>query len=267
MNVSDKSLRRLLTDGILIAFSYAYVYLIAYAYECGYCYHFDIPIEFINPSISTLLVAGMAMGLVLLVSYVYLGISVPLFRAAFKKENNNPGLSFVYFFNGIIIIGGILIITSYGFSIKLFVEIIGAIALINLTIFWPALVPRKNRTFIERLQDNLEAQNSDPFSITNALMGYVGIRAALVIFLFVLLIAFAFMVGNGNAYKKTEFLSMDEYPNFILVRTYGDLLILKSVDADGRVLGNKLKIIKFSPGHSIDFTQRKFDSLDTNTAP
>lgn len=265
---SERTVHRLFTDGILIAFSSAYAYLIAYTYECGYCVYFGIPIDLISPNTSTILVSGIAIGWVLFASYGYLGFSVPFFRAATDNTHQNDGTRMFFRINGAILAAGILIIMSYGFTILHFCIFVISVIFINIIFFWGAFIPKKGKSFEDRLQEIHDIQTKDPFHVTDILVEQLGRKNVLTGIMFVLILGLAFIVGNGNASQQTKFLISDENPNFVLLRTYGDLMIFKSIEKkDAKIgeenmkLGDKIMLLKASPGLQLTFTQAQVGPL------
>lgn len=120
---SPSGSKSILTEGIFIALGTAFVYLVAFVYEAGYCSHFGVPLNFISPNITTILVAGTSIGFVLFTSMQVFGFSIPLIRAA----SEDTPFRRVHLLIAIFLIFGALILRAYGFFSVPFYALLGVV--------------------------------------------------------------------------------------------------------------------------------------------
>ena len=141
---TEPFVRKIFSEGIILAFGTAYIYLATFLYEYGFCKNFGIPPSLINPSLATLLIAAATIGGIFLSSLKFIGISAPLWRAARDPKRR----SFREFFgiNAIFVFIGAFLVTIYGLTRNGAISFIIVWVIIHVVYFGPVLLFNRKKT-------------------------------------------------------------------------------------------------------------------------
>lgn len=252
----------LLSEGVVIALGSASVYLITFFYERGYCDHFQIPASFINPNVTTILVAAVSIGFLLLTSMQFFGFAIPFFRAAFAKEKNAEPYRLFFAVNGVMALSGIFLLKVYGLSLKGALTFLILAFVINFFLFGIGLIAhRKEKTLADRFMAMKPAAD-DPFDIWQVVDEKLGRRTLLVILLLVVSSGAAYLIGNGEASRQTRFLVFKNPADYVLLRTYGDVMIAAPLERVGNVVGRELLLLRASTKDTLEFHMEEFEPLE-----
>lgn len=241
-----------ITEGILIALASAYVYLVTFFYELGYCTHFGIPAAFISPNITTILVAAAGIGGLVFSSLQFLGFSVPLIRAATNPSESQKPYRQFFGVNAFLLVFGILLWRTYGISWYGFLIFSIGVLLLNFLFFGLGLIIyRKEKS----LRDKFEAMCNDEqaFNIWGLLIEKIGRGGVGLILILALTTCLAYLIGNGEAVRQKKFLVLKEPDNYALLRTYGDLLIAAPIDKPNKLVENDLLLLRVSSQDRLEF--------------
>jgi hypothetical protein len=262
---TSKQAHVLLTDGILLAGASAFVYLTTFLYECGFCAHFGIPTTLIAPNLTTTLVAAAAIGGILLSSLNWLGFTTPFFEAS-KNPEFKPYAHLLILF-GILAVAGILILEIYGASSVGFgiFAVLVAIFLIPLVII--PLLTNRRLPVRERFAKDAEVQAKDPFVLTRLFrtLGNEEVRRLTIASAGILLLAY--MIGNGEAFRKSQFLVFQSEPNLVVLRNYGDLLVAARFDRNTHEVYPELELISLGERKRLSFRNEAVGQLSLANAP
>jgi len=114
------------------------------------------------------------------------------------------------------------------------------------------IVYRSEKSLRERFEAISEEQ-ADPFDIWEPLFQKFGRpRVGLVLVLF-LANGVAYLVGNGEAVRQERFLVLQDSPDFVLVRSYGDVMIAAKVDRTKKTTGNDILLLRTSSRDKFEF--------------
>jgi hypothetical protein len=70
------------------------------------------------------------------------------------------------------------------------------------------------------------------------------------------------VIGNGHASRQQRFLVFEADQEYVLLRTYGDLMIGAALDRENRVVGPRLLFIRGSSAERLEFKQEELGELE-----
>jgi hypothetical protein len=246
----------LLAEGVLLACASAIVYLATFLYEYGFCSYYGIPATLISPSLSTVLVAAAAIGGVFISSLKLLGLSAPLLRAA--RTSPSQGLRQLFAYNAIFLIVGILLAGIYGFSWRGAGLYVGLIAVFQLIHFLPVLIFDRKKPIKDRM--NEYTSGSDPVDLLLLLEEWYGRKWVGPGTLLLMVLGLAYLVGHGEASRKESFLTLKDFPDTVVLRNYGELLIAAKLDGQSSI-GDEIVLIWLSDKKQLSFVNRRLGPL------
>jgi hypothetical protein len=248
---------------MVIALGTAYIYLVTFFYELGYCAHFGIPQEFISPNLTTILVAAAAIGAFLFSSMQYLGFSVPLIRAATSPSESQKPYRTFFATNAALLVLGILLWRAYGFSLTGFVLFLTLALFVNFIFFGIGLIIHRKagKSLRERFEALNKTNESDPFSMWGFLFEKFGYRDIVFVLVVIVTTGYAYLIGNGEAARQERFLVLKDSQDFVLLRSYGDLIIAANVDRTKKVTGNDILLLRTSSKDKFEFRTEKLGPL------
>lgn len=246
----ELSARNLLSEGILLAGASAYVYLVTFVYEYGYCSHFSIPRTLISPSLATVLIAAAAIGGVFVSSLKLLGLSAPLLRATVDPKQAPYRLFFGM--NTLFAISGILLATIYGLSVRGALIFVGAVSVFELVYFAPVFLFNRKKPLRERFETYTKSK-PDQLDLPILFTEWYGKSWLLPILILFALLLFAYLVGHGEATGKERFLTLKSSPDVVVLRNYGDLLIAARFDRARKVVSEELVLIRLGNDQKAEF--------------
>ena len=258
-NSSQSSSKDIFTEGIYIALATAFVYVAAFLYEYGYCYHFDIPVNLISPDIDTVLVSATSIGILIFTSLIYLAYAVPFIRASINPNKTQEPFSNLYAIAALLLIYEILIIRAYGWS-SYEIYIMPIVFLILVFIYgMPMLFQKNKKTFVEKL----EAVNSQPdkTNIWSLVREIIGEKREKLLWMSLIILSWFFLAGNGAASSQEKYLVMKEPAEHVLLRNYGNLMIAASVDKETKLVGHEFVIINILENNRIEFLSERIGPL------
>lgn len=236
---NSKSNDRRISEGILLALSSAGAYLFAFYYEKGYASVFNIPVSFIDVSLTSILtLSAVIIGLILLIlpfinmfSFFTVGRTNPVLQRAIAPVV----LLFIFLFVQIYFFGIAGLKDSYLALIFLGI-------LIFLSLIFPLAV-QSGKTYINKLeaQEKTEQQFVDVFSLIRIKFGK---EALLVVVVFFLGMYLSSSAGKSEAIKQEEFLVTNTTPELVVLRIYGDNLVCVPFDRSTGEIEESFSVIK-----------------------
>lgn len=233
----------------------AYLYLCSYAYEKGVCNFYGIPSELIRTDLTTNLYYSIT--LLLAIYFIYYTPHQLAYFIFEKKLKAKPEL------NPFVNINLILLIVSYGI---LYIATYPIDWLNSLVVFIIALLIFNflAYTLYIRIKDELQYQEyndvvikmSKEYKISMPILDapdilnfrsiFIGIterQKGFIILLFCI-VYFSYLLGQRDAYKKNTYETSVERKNYVLLRRYGDDLILKDFNPKTNKIGKSLILTK-----------------------
>lgn len=233
----------------------AYIYLCSYLYEKGLCSYYGIPEEFIKPDLTTNLYFSIALFMTVIFVYVYPHQMVYLIFHS--KVTKNPAFYPFLSANTILIIFFIALINiaTYDVSyVKTLIFYLCTLPFINFLAFSQHRYIKKELETREYndivVQWNKDIKTPVPIldfpDIFNLRSLFYGItsRQKHIIFILIALVAFSYLIGKRDAYKKVRYEISTANNGYILLRKYGDDLILKNYNPITKKLGDSIIILK-----------------------
>ena len=239
--------KSLITDAFVVAASTAFLYLVAFFYEWGYCYHYSIPIGLITPNTATVLVAAAAIGTFLVTSVQLFGIALPLLRVGLQPNQTQRPYREVLLLNAIVLVLGVVLIRAYGISLSGLLQFLFGSILLNFLFFGIGLLAhRKKPTVADRLTTISAERKDDVFDAWAWIEEIIGRRQMLSFIAVISFLGIAFIIGNGEATRQQRFLMLTDHSGFAVLRVYGDQILAGQVDSRDRKAGSGLLLIKLS---------------------
>ena len=241
-------------SAIILTVITAYVYLITYLFEKGYCEQFKIPVEYIKIDINSILIFGAKT----VVFLIFFGAFTYLIWAFAKyKLKNSPVIKSFLKMNVVLLI-------SYGLATYCFpfatADKYILIALLLLGNSYNFIKHRKdifNRKHISESEPEPESEpdidyskvTMDQFELVMA-EGRAVVITLLIMF-FSMSVMFVSTVGEGEARRETEFWVKSDDRSLILIRRFGDEMIFKAYDYKKKQLTNRIVIVNISDSNSL----------------
>lgn len=212
----------------------------------------------ISPSLTNILISAVAIGALMLSSFKFLGITAPLFRAMSnpKKEAFRPLL----FMNATLLIIAILCLKIYGLTLKLVLGLLLGILVFNILYFGiPLLQLRSKRPLEERLKE--WNKDEDKLDLMVLIVNRFGPFGPQLIVLSIGILGLSYLIGNGEAFRQTSFLTIKSRPDVVVLRTYGDRLICAPFDKNNKEVKRELLILNISMFNEINFLMEEIGPL------
>ncbi len=217
---NSKSNNPRISEGILLAISSASAYLFAFYYEKGYASVFNIPVSFINVSLTSILTFGAIIISLILFLLPFINL---FFVVTIGRMNTTLQRAII----PVVLLFVFLLVQIYFFGIAglkdWYFVLIFLCILIFLSLVFPLIV-QPGKTFISKLevQEKLDLQFVDAISLMHIKFGK---EALLVLAVFLFGIYVAPSAGKSEAIKQEEFLVTNTTPELVVLRIYGDNLI------------------------------------------
>lgn len=239
-----------LTESILLATVPFLGYLVVFAFEFGFANYFQIPIEFISVSLTSLLLASLLLifcvalaffighGVSVVFTFIFEPLLPAVIRRAFKR---------IFIFA---LIGFIPSLLCWGREWKEHLFALGMLlSIVAMEFGWPLLTQRKHRSYIskmeaqEALEISVEPQVRRFFNWADSSFGKRTVTAFLLIFFLLLNVQ---TCGFARAKKREKFLMFTDSPPKIALRMYGDTIISVGLDEPKREIDGRFEIVKLS---------------------
>jgi hypothetical protein len=254
----NSKLSYFINNGLLLALLPGYAYLLAFAYEYGYCEHFDLPIFLISPSLSSILIIISVLLLFILSNLKFLGLITPLFRIL-----NNPKYISYYPFiriNTFFLVAFLIIFIIYRINWEILTPLLIGWAFYTIIYFAPVwFFNRKKKSLQERFDDY--NKHEDKLDLLVYFSRFINPKLINYSLLAVLVIALAYFLGNGEAYKQEEFYVLDNDTSVVVLRSYNDLLICSNIDFEKKIIRKSYSIINLKSVNKLKMKQVKIGLL------
>jgi hypothetical protein len=251
-----------ITEGILIATIPAIAYLFAFIFEAGYLKIFKIPINLIRIDLITVFITG---GSLVFVSFFLLVIA-DFLSMVFSASENPIRRLFVRLFP---IFLYSIAISFYAIGTNLQPMLIGLgimwVFRLFLDFLFPLITQRKKKTYREKLEAQ-QAHDAQTTSFLTRVSQRLGGTANVIIFLIMALIV-TYYAGQSSAMRQHEFLIASTFPDFVVIRTYGDTMICAQFDKNEQIVHPVFRFLKIAEDSDIIFTLEKIGPIKqiTNT--
>lgn len=250
----------------------AYIYLCSYMYEKGACTYYEIPGEFIRPDLTTNLYFSIALLFTIYFTY-YLPHSLS-FLIFYDNINKRKELLPFLSANTLLLICVLAAIKTVTYeidwpatSVLVFIGICVAntIAYVQFNYLKRELKQRKYNEIAQTWNDNIKTRM--PILDYSDILGFrllvdgMTKKQRHIMLILAGIAGFSFLVGRGDAYNRTSYEVSQQKENFLLLRKYGDDMILRNYDPTTNRLGDSLLILKIGSDNSQIFRTSKVGKL------
>ncbi len=231
-----------LSDALIAVLLPAFGYCLAFAYESGYCSYFHIPNIFIVVSLTSVLiaVATLASGVWFVYYYVnpFYGLISAHLRTATGRSIARTALlvAFLVLFARV---------TQSPFSEAIVWILVVVTFFVAIEFVLPLLTQRKVEGYASKLEAQ-EATEGSVLTVSNLLYAKVGKTAYHIVFFGVLLIFLASAGGWGKARKEREYLVTETSPSLVVLRAYGETVILAECDLTTQTVKPAFRFVKLT---------------------
>ena len=262
----NEAKKNYVTEGVLLAVIPGYVYLVTFCYELGYCHYFNIPAYLISPSLTSILVAALAIFGVFVSSFKLLGLTAPLFRML--SDERKKAYHFLILLNTLFLGAFVLLFTIYGFSKAFFLWFVIAWFLSNVLFVAVPLLLSLSFSRAKTWNDRFEASNEivayDPFSFVPFVKDKISVRQFGSFFVLASIAGLAYAVGNGEAVNQRTFLTPSTdggSGELVVLKVYGDIIVCAPLDRSVGQVSRQLVLLNMSDFDSIWLTEEKVGPL------
>jgi hypothetical protein len=252
------AIHNIFNNGLLIALIPGYAYLLAFAYEYGYCKHFELPLFLISPSLASILIIISVFVLFVFSNLKFLGIVTPLFKIL-----RDPKYSSYYPFlrlNTLFLIATLIVFFIYRFYWGILLPILIVWVLYDVIYFAPVWFFDKKK---KSLQERFDAYNSeeDKLDLLVYISSFVDRRVINYSLLAALIVGMSFLLGNGKAYNQERFYVLQSDSTQVLLRTYNEILICSKVDYKTHTVSRDYTLLNLKTFYELEFKQIKIGKL------
>jgi hypothetical protein len=250
----------------------AYLYMCSYQYEKGICNYYGIPTDLISLDIISNLTVCIS-----LFTIIYLVIIGPYvvmtYLLIFMADKAALHVFAKYNF--------LAVCYGYAYWLSLTAEIDWVKTLIaagivtvfvNFAAYKQYRLIKKNPQLMADIENDKGIMQSmamvinrlpDPFHLKKTILKQFQASHAVLIFLLIVVAEICYNIGQREAFKKTDYEISTDKPGWVLLRKYGDDMIMKKLDTK-TTLGQGLSIIKISQFNSLNFVTKPIGKLHSS---
>jgi len=249
-------------DGVLLAIIPFAGYLVAFSFEAGYSSYYDIPMRFIDLNFLIIILATAAVALFLYPFYLYIHIAI-----AMKKENHVfwRVLSSILLF----LLPPLFLLAYSDFSVetqRFFWITSGLIAVYYFVLPLLSCQAKGNYWFeVEKMLYTKPPREETLYEVyeearlrsgKGKLFDYI--HSFLV---FAVPLVLCFLIGKSYAKTDTKFWVLKDSQDTILLRKYGDYMILKKYDMSTRELASGVQIMRIADNGCMSVKESEIGKL------
>ncbi len=247
MTDEKQSSKTWLSEGILVAAVPFFGYVLGFVFEAGYGSYYDIPARIIELDFITVVIATGIAAMYVYLIFIYIQFAVLFGRS---KKTLLRVLGRVMYWA---ILPAIFVIVSGGS--KWAWAAFGAIVLLNTIDYFlvPLLFRRQESDYWARVEKRLDSRlaSADATKKDPIVRVFDHIEAVASAMLLALVVCF----GIGRSYAESEraFWVIDDASNAVLLRKYGDMMVLKGYDAVAGTFSKGIQVHKLTDGDTLLF--------------
>lgn len=243
-----------------LAIAPAIAYFLCYTYESAYCGVWNLPRQFIEIGIPTILFFCSVI--------IGLGLTIPMLfdslLTAKKAESESGGYRVFLLYTPVIFLL-LLIATVTKFELWDFllwssIIFVGIICDISLAFFF-----RKEKPYLHRLDGPLQFLVA-PGSFLGIAKNRAGNHFSVVVIIYIFYVV-SLLYGRSTAKHETWFLVPSSNPKSVVVRKYGDKIICSEVDLDRKTRTNRFFIITEGADPALTFEWKEIGKLNDPSEP
>lgn len=254
----------------------AYLYLCAFQYEKGACDFYMIPRDLITPDLTTNLTYCIAF-----FGAIYLAYFGPhIFSALFfyEKAKKNEAIFPFIRANCMMILVGYFAFSTITYPIdwlRTAELLLIPITIVNLMAFWQYLYIKdqlkakpyqqisKEWNKVVNIPETILAM-PDVLNLRWTVFKNIKMPQPTVLLILFAIVWWSYSIGVRDAYQKTTYEISADKKGWVLLRKYGDDLILKNYDLKTKQLGDSLLIIKVSSTIPVKLVSKNLGNLHSS---
>lgn len=255
----DQPRRSWFSEGLFLALGPVAGYLVTYTYEAGFSSAYHFPLSFISLSVESVLLA--AGGLIVAVSMLFMSFNVLVMSAA-RRGSLGPIARAVYFVVAPVAIPLAIIVVLYGPHWREWIPVAVVFAVITALHFGFPIFSGGPGSYGDRLAAH-EKSDADLPDVGILVAKRLGWPATLAVFYFPILLLTTWHVAKAKALNEVDYLVIPEIPQHVVLRQYGDRLILGALaDSTGTLTGG-FRVVSVSATGSVSLERRRVGPLTT----
>jgi hypothetical protein len=254
----QKTKSPIISDALLLALVPAIAYGMTYLYEAAYCDAFRIPRQLISISPTTVLTVVFALisSLVTLIFIVnFLGgilypaiLEVPLGRAIHSMIIPVLGIIMFFVLNRPTVSLGHWV----GYSVVV-------LFLLFLTFAFPLITNRDKTSYVDKLKGQEEMETK--FSLLSDRFRLIPFPLRQILILSAVCLWAAHLLGGGDALNQTVFMTPLQHTDKVVLRQYGDRLIVANFDRSTKVVRPEFSFIPIESADIASATNFKLEAV------
>jgi hypothetical protein len=246
---ADKRFKLAISEGILLAITSAIAYLWAYQYQKGFASYFGVPPEFIEISTSSIVLV-----IVLLVGSLKVLVLVLNLLVSFVHVMAGPHIIVKRLASVIGIMMFLLFIPVYlDDSRRAWVAFfVMFVSLVLLFFVSPLITARGENGYINKLEKASKAfaEQSQEVSLITLAERRLGPTLTWIILAIVISVFVAHEAGKSTALKQKSFLVMNTPQEMVVLRVYGELMILAPLNREKKEVQKNFVVVKTTELHA-----------------
>lgn len=247
-----------LSEGLIIAGIPLIGYVVAFAYELGYARYYAIPPEFISLTMTQVLIATTAL-LGLIIFFAQVLILVPSSQSPVSKAFWRTSPYLIMFVAALFIFGAA--------HWREWIFLLGVLIFFCfMELVFPMLVHREEPTYARRLAASEQADQTVAQSLAIKPVVDAVSKQAVLLFLCVAVVVYiAFLSGRGTAITQETYYVDSSKSNVVVLRFYGDTVVLHEYDSATKKLKGDLIVTKISEKQPLRLQEKKIGHLEKDT--
>jgi hypothetical protein len=235
--------KELLLSSTFVAAITALGYLITYIYEWGYAFRFNIPVTLISPSLTTAFAVAMSLFVVIpVIMYGRSSLADITFRISPKWYPAAATASPLLVVCAASLIAFSLISISH-------ILWFGTSVLFVATFIVPIFTQRGTRKYTEKIEAHRKqylAEHRKWLERNRTFRDFLSNHPQFLVLLGVAVVYGPAIIGFGNAYSQKDFLVLQDAPDTVVLRIYGENMICTTYDNTTRTVLPNLVVHKLT---------------------
>jgi len=274
--IETENKQSIFSSSVILFLIPAYLYLCAFQFEKGACDFYKIPRDLITPDLTTNLTYCISFFGSIYFAYIGPHIIVSLFF--YEKIQKNAAIFPFIRANCILILVGYFSFIAVTYPIdwlKTAPFLLVLIAFFNFLAYGQYIHLKahlKTKPYNQIAKEWNETVNvpetilamPDALNLRWTVFKEIKMPQPIVFVVIVAIAWWSYNMGQRDAYKKNIYEIFADKPEWVLLKKYGDNLIMKNFNPKTKALGDSLLIIKISPTNGLKFITKEIGTLHTN---
>lgn len=256
MSAEQKSKKiPLISDAIIIAVATLFGYTLAYMYEFGYAKATGIPNYLIDVSISKILIACFA---IFIPALALLNIFYGWYRRGVEADKSSWKVLLLRYWPMAALATAACLIFRFKWA-EVAPYLIFAISMAITTQLFAFYKAAKRSPHPKNLEQNLNNKSSTP--LIDPLIKEFGVGAFWLAIAIAILFSIAYMTGRAEYLFQKQYLVPKSQKSLVLLRVYGDKIILRGINREDLSFTNEIQIRKIGDQNTLSFEKEQLGPL------